>query len=258
MKGLRCGGLGSKVSRCCGVKSKSCLAQLHSARNWLRCWRQIGPLRIWICNSATSVSKASRHNGLIFFVVVLDRLFEPVSKTVDVCRCGRWCLNTFKRVWCVGRIHFAPRDCSTRNVFFRALDVFQTLRDQFFEFTLLFLASRFNSECISWSGLSHSLEVKWHGRWHQFGQKFWLRWWRGWGLWTHLRWVDRWWLGPAGHWLTLTLSHFSNTEWMDVVAAIHQSKMFSLWLDERHVFGRQWRPSSARTQPSSVWTWSTV
>ena len=143
--------------------------------------------------------------------------------------------------------------------FFRALDVFQILRDQFFEFTLLFLASRFNSECISWwSCLSHSLEIKWHGRWHQFGVESWMRQWRGWGLWTYLRWVDRWWLGPAGHWLTLTLSHFSNTEWMDVVAAIHQSKMFSLWLDERHVFGRQWRPSSARTQPSSVWTWRNV
>ena len=85
-----------------------------------------------------------------------------------------------------------------------------------------------------------------------------MRQWRGRGLWTYLRWVDRWWLGPAGHWLTLTLSHFSNTEWMDVVAAIHQSKMFSLWLDERHVFGRQWRPFSARTQPSSVWTWRPV
>ena len=100
------------------VKSKSCLAQFHAARNWRRCWRSIERSGIWIWNTAESVWKASRPNGLIFFLVVLERLFEPASKTVDVlCRCGRWCLNTFNRVWRVGRIHFAPRDCSTRNVF---------------------------------------------------------------------------------------------------------------------------------------------
>ena len=60
-------------------ETKSCLAQLHSARSWLRCWRLIEPSPIWICEPA-SVSEASRHNGLIFFAVVLERLFEPVSK----------------------------------------------------------------------------------------------------------------------------------------------------------------------------------
>ena len=39
------------------------------------------------------------------------------------------------------------------------------------------------SECCSrWSGLSHSLAVKYHGRWHQFGRSFWLPWWRGRGV----------------------------------------------------------------------------
>ena len=53
------------------------------------------------------------------------------------------------------------------------------------------------------------------------------------------------------HWQTLTVSHFFELEWMDVVSAT-----FSLcgW----HFFCRQWRRSSARTLPSSVWTWSIV
>ena len=52
-----------------------------------------------------------------------------------------------------------------------------------------------DSECISrWSGLSHSLEVKWHGRWPQFGGQLAMRWWRGRGPWTYLRRVDGWWL----------------------------------------------------------------
>ena len=61
---------------------------------------------------------------------------------------------------------------------------------------------------------------------------------------------------PLVAWTCRTLTDISNTEWMDVVSAIHQSKMFSLWLDD--TFCRQWRPFSARTQTSSVWTWRNV
>ena len=149
---------------------------------------------------------------------------------------------------------------STRNVFFRALDVFQILRDQVF-LNSLFYSLHQDSTLNAFHGgqaLATALKLNDTVVDINLANNRAMRQWRGWGLWTHLRWVDRWWLWPAGHWLTLTLSHFSNSEWMDVVAAIHQSKMFSLWLDERHVFGRQWRPSSARTQPSSVWTWSAV
>ena len=138
------------------------------------------------------------------------------------------------------RIHFALRDSSARNIFRDDQCFSNTLRSVFLnshEFTFLFLTSRLDSEFIPWSsGLSHSLEVKWHGRWHQFGGQSAMRQWRGWGLWTHLRWVDRWWLGPAGHWLTLTLSHFSNTEWMDVVAAIVTSEARTFSLCGRQLF----------------------
>ena len=60
------------------------------------------------------------------------------------------------------------------------------------------------------------------------------------------------------HWQTLTLTRTSlNNEWMDVVSASHKSRTFSLcgW---QLLFCRQWQRSSARTQPSSVWTWSSV
>ena len=50
-----------------------------------------------------------------------------------------------------------------------------------------------------------------------------------------------------------------NNEWMDVVSAIvtSEARMFSLcgW---QLFFCRQWRRSSARMQPSSVWTWRNV
>ena len=146
MQGLRCGGLGPRVSRCPGGSrvwnSKACLAQFHSARGWLRCWRQIVPLRIWICNYAPSVSKASRSNGLIFFGVVLERFFEPVSKTVDMCKCGRWCLNTFKHVWCAGRIHFALTGLQHQKCFLQTSMYSKYFKINLFEFACSFLASR--------------------------------------------------------------------------------------------------------------------
>ena len=50
-------------------------------------------------------------------------------------------------------------------------------------------------------------------------------------------------LGPAGLWLTLTVSHFLK-HWVDGCCFCF--------------FWRQWRPVSAPMQRSSVWTWITV
>ena len=245
MKRPRSGELGSKVCRCCGV-SRVCLAQFHAARNWLRCWRQIVPLRIWICNSATSVSKASRPNGWIFLMVVPERLSEPASKTVDVCRCGRWCLNTFKRVWRVGRIHFALRDCSTRNVFLETSMYSKCFEINLFEFKLPQYSCHQDSTLNAFHGgqvLATALKsnktvvdinLARNERCCDEGAEACEP------IWDELTTggVDL--PDTDWHWQRLTLTHFFELEWMDVVSLFlrvtSEARMFALWSDGTFFF----------------------
>ena len=117
MKGPRCGGLGSKVSRCCGG------SQLRNLSPAVHNFSPPGAGRD-VENQPNDLAFESerlpnwsgRHQGPSdrFPRSGFGKFFEPVSKTVDVRRCGR-CLKTFKHIRCVGRIHFALRDSSARN-----------------------------------------------------------------------------------------------------------------------------------------------